>query len=88
MRQHSARLAGVMDAQRAIDAAGLDLDRVMQLIVERSMELTGAEGAMVSVIDGDDLVVAAARGVACRLPSAARSPIRSRASRSPSATRC
>jgi hypothetical protein len=79
---------GVIDAQRAIDAAGLDLEAVMELIVERAMELTRADGAMVSLIDGDDLVVAASRGVATKMAAAARSPPRSRASRSPSAARC
>jgi diguanylate cyclase (GGDEF)-like protein/PAS domain S-box-containing protein len=67
LREHSARLAGVIDAQRAIDAAGLDLDAVMALIVDRAMELTRADGAMVSLIDGDDLVIAAARGLAAKL---------------------
>ena len=33
---------------------------VMRLIVERSQALTVAEGAIVSLIDGDDLVVGAA----------------------------
>ena len=67
LREHSARLAGVIDAQRAIDAAGLDLDAVMKLIVDRAMELTRAEGAMVSLIDGDELVVAAAAGLATKM---------------------
>jgi diguanylate cyclase (GGDEF)-like protein/PAS domain S-box-containing protein len=67
VREHSARLAGVIDAQRAVDAAGLDLDAVMELIVERAMELTRAEGAMVSLIDGDELVVAAAAGLATKM---------------------
>jgi diguanylate cyclase (GGDEF)-like protein/PAS domain S-box-containing protein len=79
LREHSARLAGVIDAQRAIDAAGLDLDTVMELIVERAMELTRAEGAMVSLIEGDELVVAAAAGRATKMSG--RRPISSSVAR-------
>ncbi len=64
LREHSRRLARVIDTQRDIDAAGLDLERVMELIVERAMDLTRAEGAMVSMLDGDELLVVAARGIA------------------------
>ncbi len=66
-RMHNERLARVVETQRDIDAAGLDLDRVMNLIVERAMDLTNADGAMVSLIDGDELAVAAARGIATRI---------------------
>ena len=79
VREHSARLAGVIDAQRAIDAAGLDLDAVMELIVDRAMELTRADGAMVSLIEGDDLVIAAARGLAGKMHG--RRPISSSVAR-------
>jgi diguanylate cyclase (GGDEF)-like protein/PAS domain S-box-containing protein len=79
LREHSARLAGVIDAQRAIDAAGLDLDAVMELIVARAMELTRADGAMVSLIEGDELVVAAAAGRATKMSG--RRPISSSVAR-------
>ena len=52
------------ETQRDIASAGVDLDAVMRLIVERSQALTAAEGAIVSLIDGDDLVVGAASGIA------------------------
>ena len=39
----------------------------MQLIVERSQALTAADGAIVSMIDGDELVVGAASGSAAEL---------------------
>jgi diguanylate cyclase (GGDEF)-like protein/PAS domain S-box-containing protein len=64
LREHSNRLACVIETQRDIDAAGLDRDKVMGLIVERAMDLTRAEGAMVSMLEGDELVVVAARGIA------------------------
>jgi diguanylate cyclase (GGDEF)-like protein/PAS domain S-box-containing protein len=79
LREHSARLSGVIDAQRAIDAAGLDLDAVMELIVDRAMELTRADGAMVSLIEGDELVIAAARGLAGKMHG--RRPISSSVAR-------
>jgi diguanylate cyclase (GGDEF)-like protein/PAS domain S-box-containing protein len=79
LREHGERLARVIDTQRDIDAAGLDLDRVMDLIVERAMDLTRADGAMVSMIEGDELVVAAARGNTA--PVGARRPVTASASR-------
>jgi diguanylate cyclase (GGDEF)-like protein/PAS domain S-box-containing protein len=60
----SRRLALIAETQRDIAAAGLELDSVMRLIAERSMAVTRAEGAMVSLLDGDELVCGAACGVA------------------------
>jgi diguanylate cyclase (GGDEF)-like protein/PAS domain S-box-containing protein len=60
----SERLARIVETQRDISAAGLDLDHVMNLIVERAMALTRAEGVMVSLVEGDDLVTRAAHGIA------------------------
>src|SRR5262249_28682098 len=67
LREHSNRLARVIETQRDIDAAGLDRERVMGLIAERAMDLTRAEGAMVSLLEGEDLVVVAARGIATKV---------------------
>jgi len=67
LRENNERLALVVETQRDIATAGVDLDRVMELIVERSQALTVAEGAIVSLLDGDDLVVGAASGVASKL---------------------
>ena len=67
LRENSDRLARLVETQRDIAAAGVDLQSVMQLIVERSQALTVADGAMVSLIDGDDLVVGAASGTTAHL---------------------
>jgi diguanylate cyclase (GGDEF)-like protein/PAS domain S-box-containing protein len=75
LRENNERLARVVDTQRDIAAAGVDLEGVMQLIVERSQALTVAEGAIVSLIDGEDLVVGAACGVVSRLLGSRR-PLR------------
>ncbi|MDA8296206.1 MAG: EAL domain-containing protein [Actinomycetota bacterium] len=53
--------------QRAITAAGAELDGVLELIATASQRLTGADGATVSLIDGDELVVRAASGSCARL---------------------
>ena len=57
------RLQGVIALQQAITAAGAELAAVWDLIAEESERLTGAGGAMVSLIDGDDAVVRAASGI-------------------------
>ncbi|HUY30942.1 MAG TPA: diguanylate cyclase [Acidimicrobiales bacterium] len=58
------RLAEIVAVQRDIAAAGLDLQAVMKLTVEHARRLTGADGAMVNLVDGDDMVVRAAGGTA------------------------
>ena len=62
LRRNTERLEQVVETQRDIAAAGVDLETVMQLVVDRSMALTGSDGGMVSLIDGDELVVGAAAG--------------------------
>ena len=60
------RLAGVVEVQQEILSAVSDLDRVLQLVVDRSPELTGGTGAVVEVVDRDELVYRAASGVAAK----------------------
>ena len=61
------RLERIVETQRDIAAAGVDLRHVMDLVVARSMALTGADGGMVSLIEGDELVIGAAGGRAADL---------------------
>jgi diguanylate cyclase (GGDEF)-like protein/PAS domain S-box-containing protein len=58
------RLSRIVETQRDIAAAGLDPERVMRLLVERSQALTGADGAMVMLLDEDELVTRAGAGIA------------------------
>jgi diguanylate cyclase (GGDEF)-like protein/PAS domain S-box-containing protein len=62
--RNSERLTRIVETQRDIAAAGSDLDGVLGYIVECAMKLTGSDGAMVSLVDGDELVIAGACGVA------------------------
>jgi PAS domain S-box-containing protein/diguanylate cyclase (GGDEF)-like protein len=55
-------LARIIQTQHDVADADLNLDRVMQLICERTQELTGAAGATILLVDGDDFVHAAATG--------------------------
>lgn len=59
------RLALVVEAQNAIATAGLDLDAVLALVLDRATRLTGADAAVVELLDEDDaetLVYRAASG--------------------------
>ena len=50
------RLERIIATQRDISAAASgDLEHVMQVIVERAQALTRAEGAMIHLIEGDDV---------------------------------
>jgi diguanylate cyclase (GGDEF)-like protein/PAS domain S-box-containing protein len=64
LNEKADRLERIIATQRDIAAAAGDLERVMGVIVERAQALTQADGAMISLIDGDDVVTRAACGVA------------------------
>ena len=67
LQERAARLERVIATQRDIAAASSgDLEQVMQVIVERAQALTRAEGAMISLIEGDEIVTRAACGIAAR----------------------
>jgi PAS domain S-box-containing protein len=67
------RLKRVIATQRELAASALDLHAVTQVVAERARELTGADGATVCLVDGDDLLARASSGAAIGL--AARRPI-------------
>jgi PAS domain S-box-containing protein/diguanylate cyclase (GGDEF)-like protein len=56
------RLERIIQTQRDVAATDLDLECVMQLICERTQELTDADSATVLLVEGDDFVHAAATG--------------------------
>lgn len=60
------RLAGVVAVQQEILRAVSELDRVLQLVVDRSAEMTGGTGAVVEIVDRDELVYRAASGMATK----------------------
>ena len=69
-RAHQARLESslvqtraIIETQREISALELDQDAVTAAIVERAQRLTGADGATVAVVDGDQLVWKLASGM-------------------------
>jgi PAS domain S-box-containing protein len=61
------KLERIIATQRDISAAASgDLEHVMQVIAERAQALTRAQGAMVHLIDGEDVVTRAASGIGTR----------------------
>jgi diguanylate cyclase (GGDEF)-like protein len=62
LEEQSQRLSRIIETQRDIAAAGLDLASVMQLICERTQELTNAESATILLLDGDAFVHSVATG--------------------------
>ena len=61
---HEQRLRAIVHAQTEIAAARLEPDVVMAVLAERTREVTGAEGVMVELVDGDGTVCAHAVGTA------------------------
>lgn len=61
-REENARLADIISTQRDIAMAHKDLQTTMQTITERTQELTQAEGGVVELIEGDEMVYRAASG--------------------------
>ena len=62
--QFTDRLIGVIRAQEDIASLGLDLGSVMSLVTQRALELTPATGAVVELVEEDELVYRAASGLA------------------------
>jgi PAS domain S-box-containing protein len=56
MRLDTELFQAVLEVEQAVTAAGLDSETVMRVIAERSQGLTGASGAVIEGIDGEDLV--------------------------------
>jgi PAS domain S-box-containing protein len=56
MVQDTELFQAVIQVQQAVSAAGLDSATVMRVIAEHSMRLTGASGAVIEAIEGEDLV--------------------------------
>ncbi len=56
------RLHFLTETQRLINAGPLEADRVMTLVVQRVQAALGADGALVELVDGDDMVVQVAGG--------------------------
>ncbi len=61
------RLAGVVSAQQAILNAITEPDGVLQVIADRTAELTEGKGALIELVHGEDLVIRAVSGAEKRL---------------------
>ena len=60
----TAMLSTIIDTQNDIAALDLDPTLVMQMVTERAQQLTGADGAVIDMIEGDEIVYRAASGQA------------------------
>lgn len=60
----AARLAAVVRTQSEVLAAITDLDEVMSLVVERTPDVTSGSGAVIEMLEGDQMVYRAASGIA------------------------
>ena len=56
MRPDTELFQAVIEVEQAVAAAGLDSETVMRVIAERSQGLTGASGAVIESIEGEDIV--------------------------------
>lgn len=64
LRENAARLMGIIKTQTEIAKLGLDLSGVMTLVAERAQEMTAADGAVIELAEGDEMVYRAACGMA------------------------
>lgn len=56
------RLASIIEIQRDIATADLDVDAIMRRICERTQDLTHADSATILILDDDDLIIRSATG--------------------------
>lgn len=64
LRSDDERLSAIIATQHDIATADLDPNRLMNLIVERAQTLTRAGGAVIELVEGDEMVPRAASGAA------------------------
>ena len=64
IQENQERMAAVMATQRDVAMSDLDLDALLGLVVARTQELARGDGAAALLVDGEDLVVRAASGIA------------------------
>ncbi len=62
LRDNAERLSAIVATQYDIATAGLDLEVVMNLVVKRAQQLTGANGAVIEMADGDEMFYRTACG--------------------------
>lgn len=71
----SGHLSAMLEAQRAVAMAGLELQAVMEVIAARAQSLTKAAGSVIELLEGEEMVYRAACGttalhVGLRIPAA------------------
>ncbi|MBW3585580.1 MAG: diguanylate cyclase, partial [Cyanobacteria bacterium 0813] len=64
LQQEFQRLGIVIATQQEIAIRNPNLDAVMAVIAERTQDLTRADGAVIEILEGDELVYRAASGIA------------------------
>jgi diguanylate cyclase (GGDEF)-like protein len=57
-------LMAIIEAQTEIAKLGMDLGAMLDLVVNRMQSLTRAEGAIIEIVEGDEMVYRAAAGMA------------------------
>jgi len=60
--KESERLGAIIKTQQAIATAELDMSKIMSLVVSHVRDLTNSNGAIVEIIDGEELVYRATSG--------------------------
>lgn len=64
INQTKSQLLEIISIQSEIVKLGLDLGQVMQLVVEKILSLLNADGAVIELLEEDDMVYRAASGIA------------------------
>ncbi len=64
LHEREEHLATLVSIQQEVATARLDLDYIIQLAAARAQELTGADGAAVELVDGDEIEFRATTGTA------------------------
>jgi hypothetical protein len=55
-------LRAIIETQNEIAAADLDVASVIDVVAQRCLELTGADGTLVEIVEGDEMVYRAVSG--------------------------
>lgn len=63
LNKEQSRLSDIISTQLKIATAGLEEERVMSVIVNQAIRITGGDGAVIEIADGDRMVYRAVSGI-------------------------
>ena len=64
LREHATFLSNVLEMQSSVASAGPNLPHILHLVAEQAQRITDADGVVIELVEGDEMVYREATGIA------------------------